>query len=270
MILRAPSFCEGWLHGDAQTVECGRCSVELVVLSLLTLIASFIAGVAGFGFAVFLMGFFPLMLGVKFANVLVSLTGIATAVYLLVPLWRKIHWGAVARVLVGTAIGIPAGVWVLVKVDDRVLTIGLGIFILLYVLYEVLFRHRIGKKVPLYLGFGAGFLGGAFSGAVTAGGPPVVAFLSSLDLDKNRTKATILAYIVAASFYKLFFLLYFDFITSRVLMYTALLLGPTFIGMFAGKSLFNRLSTDTFRRVVLGILFGAAVFIIVKGLLGQL
>jgi uncharacterized membrane protein YfcA len=243
--------------------------VELVVLSLLTMIASFIAGVAGFGFAVFLMGFFPLMLGVKFANVLVSLTGIATAVYLLVPLCREIRWGVLARVLVGTAIGIPVGVWILVKVDDRVLTVGLGCFIFLYVLYEVLIRQRHGKNVPLLLGYGAGFLGGAFSGAITAGGPPVVAFLSSLDLDKGATKATILAYITAASFYKLFFLVYFDFITGKILMYTAILLVPSFIGMLAGKSLFTRLSTENFRRIVLGILFGAAVLIIVKGLFGQ-
>jgi len=243
--------------------------VELVILSLLAMMASFIVGVVGFGFAVFLMSFFPLMLGVKFANVLVSLAGIATAVYLLVPLCREIHWGALVRVLVGTAVGIPVGVWILVKVNARVLTIALGSFIFLYVLYELIFRQRHGRHVPLFLGYGAGFLGGAFSGAITAGGPPVVAFLSSLDLDKRSAKATVLAYITAASFYKLFFLVYFDFITGRVLRYTAILLIPSFIGMLAGKSLFKRMSTETFRRIVLGILFGAAVLIILKGVFGQ-
>ena len=243
--------------------------MELIVLSLLTMIASFVAGVAGFGFAVFLMGFLPLILGVKSANVLVSLAGMPAAIYMLVPLFREIRWGILVRILVGVALGIPAGVWILVKVDERILTIGLGFFILLYVLYDALIRTRHGKKVPLLLGYGAGFLGGAFGGAITAGGPPVVAFLSSLDLDKRAAKATILAYITTASLYKLFFLVYFDFITGKILRYTAILLVPSFIGMFIGIHLFNKLSSETFRKAVLGILFGAAVVIIVKGIYGS-
>ena len=89
--------------------------MEIVVLALLTVIASFIAGVSGFGFAVFLMSFFPMLLGVKDANVLVSLAGIGITIYLFVPLRKKVKWWIVARVLAGMAIGIPAGVWVLVS-----------------------------------------------------------------------------------------------------------------------------------------------------------
>jgi uncharacterized membrane protein YfcA len=238
--------------------------MEIAILATLTVIASFIAGVSGFGFAVFLMSFFPILLGVKDANVLVSLAGIGITFYLFVPLRKRVKWWVVARVLAGMAIGIPVGVWILVRVDERYLAIGLGVFILLYVLYDLLLRHRIKNRVPLFFGYLAGFVGGAFAGAITAGGPPIVAFFSSLEYDKETTKANVLAYITVASLYKVVFLLYYRLITGQMLVYTALLLVPSFAGMLAGKAVFDRISNVMFRRVVLGILFGAAVIIILK------
>jgi len=242
--------------------------MEIVILSLLTVAASFIAGVSGFGFAVFLMSFFPIFLGVKDANVLVSLAGIGITVYLFVPLRKKVRWWVVARVIGGMLIGIPVGVWILVRVNERNLAIGLGIFILLYILYDLTLRHRIQRKVPLFLGYLAGFVGGAFSGAITAGGPPIVAFLSSLEYDKETTKANVLAYITVASLYKVVFLVSYRLITRQMLVYTVFLLVPSFVGMLAGKAVFDRISTVMFRRVVLCILFGAAIIIMLKAVLG--
>jgi uncharacterized membrane protein YfcA len=238
--------------------------MEIVVLSLLIVVASFIAGVSGFGFAVFLMSFYPILLGVKEANVLVSLAGVGITIYMFVPLRKKVKWWIVARVLAGMAVGIPVGVWILVRVDERSLAIGLGIFILLYIAYDLMLRHRIKRQVPLFFGYIAGFVGGAFAGAITAGGPPIVAFFSSLEYDKETTKANVLAYITIASMYKVMFLILYGLISRQMLVYTAYLLIPSFIGMLAGKAVFDRISNVMFRRVVLGILFGAAVIIIVK------
>lgn len=243
--------------------------MEITILALLTVIASFIAGVSGFGFAVFLMSFFPILLGVKDANVLVSLAGIGITVYLFVPLRKKVKWWVVARVIAGMAIGIPVGVWILVRVNERYLAIGLGIFILLYIVYDLLFRHRIKSQIPLIFGYFAGFIGGAFAGAITAGGPPIVAFFSSLEYDKETTKANVLAYITVASLYKVVFLIYYRLITQQMLVYTAMLLIPSFVGMLTGKMVFDRISNVMFRRVVLGILFGAAIIIILKAVLGK-
>ena len=85
--------------------------MEIIVLSLLTIIASFITGVSGFGYAIFLMGFFPIILGVKDANVLVSISGIAILIYLFLPFRRKVKWWIVARVFAGMAFGRPSSLW---------------------------------------------------------------------------------------------------------------------------------------------------------------
>ena len=135
-------------------------------------------------------------------------------------------------------------------------------------MYDLLLRHRIKNQIPLFFGYFAGFIGGAFAGAITAGGPPIVAFLSSLEYDKETTKANLLAYITVASLYKVVFLIYYRLITQQMLVYTSLLLIPSFAGMLAGKAVFDKISNVMFRRVVLGILFGAALIIILKAVLG--
>ena len=94
---------------------------------------------------------------------------------------------------------------------------------------------------------------------------PIVAFFSSLEYDKETTKANVLAYITVASLYKAVFLVYYSLITKQMLVYTAYLIVPSFIGMFAGRAAFNRISNNVFRKVGLGILFAAAVIILVKG-----
>ena len=242
--------------------------MELLILSLLTVAASFILGVTGFGFAVFLMGFFPLILGIKTSSVLVSIAGLPIVIYLVVPMIKHIHWKVFGIVVAGLLAGTPVGVWLLVKLDERYLMIGLGLFLILYLVYDVFIRARTRGRLPLFVGFLAGLLGGGFGGAFNTSGPPVVAYLSSFNLDKHTVKATILAYITLGTIYKIGFLIHNQMITRSILVYTAVLLVPSFIGMFLGKMVFAKISTIVFRRATQGILGVISILMIVKGVTG--
>ena len=74
--------------------------LEYLLLSVITIAASFVLGMTGFGFAIFLMGFFPMIIGVKSSSVLVTTVGLAVIIYLLIPLIRYTiakslgHWRA--------------------------------------------------------------------------------------------------------------------------------------------------------------------------------
>ena len=242
--------------------------MELLALSLLTIVASFVLGVTGFGFAVVLMGLFPLVIGLKAASVLVAFAGLPIVFYLLVPLIRHIEWKTLLRIVVGLLVGTPLGVWVLVRVEERYLMIALGVFLVLYLAYDALVRARTQRQLPRFVGYVAGFIGGAFGGAFNTSGPPVVAYVASLHLDKHATKATILAYITLGALYKVGFLVYEGLITRQMLFYGAVLLGPTFVGMFLGKLVFNRVSSTAFQWAVQGLLLAIAVLMIVKGIRG--
>jgi uncharacterized protein len=240
--------------------------LELLLLSLLTIAASFVLGVTGFGFAIVLMGFFPLIIGIKTASVLVAFAGLPIVIYLLIPLIKDIQWKALLRILIGLLIGTPIGVWVLIRIEERYLMTALGVFLMVYLLYDVLIRPRTGGKIPPFFGYIAGLIGGAFGGAFNTSGPPVVAYVSSLHLNKHITKATILAYVTCGSLYKVGFLVYKGMITRQLLFYGLVLLVPSFIGMFLGKFVFNRVSVTIFQWAVKGLLLAIGIIMIVKGI----
>lgn len=242
--------------------------MELLWLSLLTVLASFVLGVTGFGFAVVAMGFYPLVIGVKPASVLVAFAGLPIVFYLLIPLLKHIERKALLRIVIGLLVGTPVGVWVLIRLEERYLMIGLGAFLILFLAYDALIRVRTQRKLPPLAGYAAGFIGGAFGGAFNTNGPPVVAYVSSLHLDKHAAKATIMAYVTLGALYKVGFLVYQGMITRQMLLYGAVLLGPTFAGMFLGKLVFNRVSTRVFEWAVQGLLLVVALLMIVKGIGG--
>ena len=223
----------------------------------------------GFGFAIFLMGFFPMIIGVKSSSVLVTTVGLAVIIYLLIPLIRYINWKILAVVVAGLLVGTPIGVTLLVRLNEPLLMIGLGLFLILYLIYDVFIRSKTDFEFSPFAGFIFGLLGGGFGGAFNTSGPPVVVYLSSLNLDKHAAKATILAYITLGTIYKLGILIYNDLITADILKFTAVLVIPSFIGMLLGKSAFSKISTLASRRVTQAIIATASVLTILKGFGGS-
>jgi len=240
----------------------------MVTLSVLAAVAAFVLGVTGFGFAIVAMAFFPLVIGLKSASVLVSFAGLPIAFYLLVPLFRRVEWKTLLRIMAGVVIGTPVGIWGLVRVEERWLTLALGIFLVLYLASDMLTRNRNRPALPPWAGYAAGFLGGAIGGAFNTSGPPVAAYVSSLRMDKHAVKATILAYLALGSVYKVVFLVWRGMITTELLVDGAVLLVPTFLGMFAGTFVFNRVSSEVFKWVIQALLLATAVFMIVTGVRG--
>jgi uncharacterized membrane protein YfcA len=99
----------------------------------------------------------------------------------LIILWRYRHaldirplW----RLVVGSLIGIPVGVLLVERLDERIVLSALGIFLIAYALYS-LYTPRLptihGKRWDFGLGFSAGLLTGAYN----TGGPPLVIYGAS-------------------------------------------------------------------------------------------
>jgi len=53
-------------------------------------------------------------------------------------------------------------------------------------------RFRTVRELLRFIGYIAGFIGGTFGGTFNTSEPPVVAYVSSLHLDKHAAKTTIL------------------------------------------------------------------------------
>jgi uncharacterized membrane protein YfcA len=210
------------------------------------------------------MSVLPLLISIKVANPLVSILSAAIFGGMSIPLRRFIDWKAVGRLLAGAAVGIPIGIYGLVALDERVLLVAMGVFILTYVGYALLLQERLRPRLDPRWGYLAGLVGGTIGGALSVGGPPIVIYCSALELDKRALKATIQAYFALLMLYKLPMFWASGLLTAELggllLVAAPFAAGGTLLGMLA----FRRLSDRWFRRVVLGLLVVAAVLLLIK------
>jgi uncharacterized membrane protein YfcA len=229
-----------------------------------TLAASFISGLSGFGFGLIAMALLPLLISIKLANAFVSFCGLAIFGALTIPLRKHISWRALLPLLAGTALGVPVGVYGLVNLPEALLLKILAGFILGYVLFALLSRRRAHVHMDRRWGYPAGFVGGIISGALSAGGPPVIMYCDSLNLGKRGFKATLQVYFVIMILYKIPFFYFAGLLTPE--LWRTLLHYSPFVaaGTALGVLLFQRLSDLWFRRFVLLLLTVFAILMFVK------
>jgi uncharacterized membrane protein YfcA len=234
------------------------------LIAATTLAASFISGLSGFGFGLVAMALLPLLIGIKLANAFVSFCTLAIFTSLTIPLRKHISWRALVPLLVGTALGVPIGVYGLVNLPEGLLLKILAGFILSYVAFSLLTQNKNHFHMDRRWGYLAGFVGGLISGALSAGGPPVIMYCDSLNLGKKGFKATLQVYFVLMILYKIP-LFYVTGLLTPELWRTLLNYSPfVAAGTACGVLLFRRLSDLWFRRVVLVLLTAFALIMLVK------
>lgn len=234
------------------------------IIAATTLAASFISGLSGFGFGLIAMSLLPLLIGIKLANAFVSFCGLAIFASLTIPLRKHIAWPALGSLLAGTALGVPIGVYGLVNLPEGLLLKILAGFILSYVGFALIVQNRVHFHMDRRWGYLAGLVGGIISGALSAGGPPVIMYCDSLNLGKKGFKATMQVFFVLLILYKIP-IFYISGLLTGELWRTLLYYSPfVAVGTIAGILLFHRLSDLWFRRIVLILLTVFAVVMIVK------
>jgi uncharacterized membrane protein YfcA len=161
---------------------------------LLVCLVAFFAGVThgllGFGSVLLSLPLLAIFLEIKMVIPLVALLGLVITIVLLQQLWKRLEWKAVYPLLLSALPGVPVGVFFLKRLDKTTIQLILGIILISYALYSLLFRsdHKgINGRLAYLFGFLAGCLGGAFS----APGPPMIVYTSLQPWNKDKIKMTL-------------------------------------------------------------------------------
>jgi uncharacterized membrane protein YfcA len=118
------------------------------------------------------------------------------------------------------------------------------------------------KPDPRY-GYFAGFLGGAVGGVLSTGGPFVLVFYDSLDMDKRRFKATIMFYYIILILYKIPFFYVTGLLTMELWQTLIYYMPAVAVGTAGGMIAFRHVSERLFRLIILALLalFGMVMLI---------
>lgn len=239
-------------------------STTFLLIGTILFLASFNQGLTGFGFALTSIPLISLIVGIKYAVPLGAIAGFVVNVLLSVQLRKSIDFKSLRFLYVGSFIGIPIGVLLLSKADPELFQRILGIVILLFVVMS--FTNFI-KPISLNLKWGYifGLFSGMLGGAFNTNGPPVLIYFYLTGKGKVEQKSAITGFFIVASIL-IITMHAITGLSSKAIFIDALKFLPFIVsGYFLGSSLFKKISSEFYSKIILGFLFVVALMLIIYG-----
>ncbi|MFK8036123.1 MAG: sulfite exporter TauE/SafE family protein [Hyphomicrobiales bacterium] len=245
-------------------------SETIIFILLGSAAGGFINGLAGFGTALFALGFF--------LNVMSPIQAVAMSVALSVISGLQGVWlvrntmldnkRRLMRFLLPGIIGIPIGVTALSYISADSLKIIIAVFLIAYGGYFSLRSNlpQIDRKTPIVDGT-IGFLGGFLGGMASLSGALPTMWCSMRTLSKMETRAVLQPFNVVVLLLTTLMLAWRGAYTIQTLTYLLIALPSTMIFAQIGITVFKRLSNDHFRRLLIVMTFLAGIILIIRTLI---
>jgi uncharacterized membrane protein YfcA len=238
-------------------------SILFVVIFLgATFAAAVVAGLAGFAFGLVAAAVWLYILSPLQTATLIIWFGLVVQGYAVWKLRHALSWTTITPLVLGAALGVPLGVFVLSSADPRGLKIGVGVVLMLYSLYSLL---RPTMK-PITAGgrtadAAAGFLNGALGGATGLAGIVATIWCQLRGWPKDRQRTVFQPVAVATFAMSALWLGGQGTMSSDLIVLFAIGLPVLLFGHWAGLQLYGRLDEARFRKIVLVLLLlsGAAL-----------
>ncbi|MFH1034085.1 MAG: sulfite exporter TauE/SafE family protein [Pseudomonadota bacterium] len=208
--------------------------------ALILFLSAFTFGFSGFGFALVSVPLLALVMPIKTA---VAFQFPYATILVLYHAWhyrRHVEHRELWPIVLGSALGMPIGLWLLYQAPEMLLKRALALFIVLAIAGTALPAGR--RLARLHAGkawWGAlwGLVSGWFQGAYSTGGPPAVIYVMSLDPSPAKAMGFLgsyfsFLYLVMAGLYAASGLLSWPLLKTSAL-YAPVVLAGTVLGHLA-------------------------------------
>jgi uncharacterized protein len=167
----------------------------LAIQCLLALAAgALVQGAAGFGFGLVSIGLMGLTsINPKTAAILPFASGVSLLAGMVMRYRRHIAWRDITAFLPGALVGVPIGVYCLIRMPVHWVYGSLGGLLLFSGFYALMPHTRRQSWHRVWVGFPLGIASGALGGAFSSSGPPAIAFMTNRDLNRFQFVASLQA-----------------------------------------------------------------------------
>jgi len=221
----------------------------------------------GFGESLVAVPLMALWLPLNVAVPLSVQVSVTIAAIVVVQDWSKIHFRSAGGLTAFTVLGIPVGLWVLVKTDEHLVKAILGLVISLFAVYLLSGRQlKELKKDSIAWLSGCGMLAGILGGAYGLNGPPLVIYGAKRRWSAPHFRATLQGYFLVASIAGVAGYWYTGLLASAVIHYYLLCLPVMVPAVFIGRVINHRLTGESFFRYVYIFLLGIGLFLVIRSL----
>ena len=251
----------------ATHIFAGLDAPTLAFALVVVFVAAAVRGYSGFGASALIVTSLTLVLPPAEVVPISLLLEIAASLGLLAQVWKDVPWRSMAWLLIGAAIGMPAGFALLAALPADVMRVLISLLVLLAC--ALIWRGAQASSRPSGpIIFGTGIASGIANGIAAVGGLPVVLLFLYSAAAISISRAALIVYLLIADIYGTGVAWINGLVTEEVLLRTALFCIPLFLGVWLGNRHFLATSPESFRRFTLILLIFLATAGLARAALG--
>ncbi|MGA1408247.1 MAG: sulfite exporter TauE/SafE family protein [Prochlorotrichaceae cyanobacterium] len=224
--------------------------------------AILLRSIFGFGDALIAMPLLSLVLGIKVAVPLFAICALSTALTLMVTNWHTIDFKSVRKLFLGTLFGIPLGVFLIQILPEKLVLIGLGLFLIIFGLSQLL-KVKLPKPERSFWAYGFGFVAGILGSAYNVNGPPIITYSTLCRWSPERTRATLQGYFFPSGLMIVASHWFSGLLTLEVLRLYCWVIPVILLATFLGNKIQRRMSSQRFEALLFLMLIALGVRLLV-------
>lgn len=245
-------------------------STQFALLMGIFLLGGMVKGALGFGLPLATMAVLPLVVPVELALAINAVMLPFTNVTQFVQARRMRETLIRFRYLIGgVVLGVPLGAGFVTAVDEDVLMVGLGLFVILFSTITA-FKPRV--MVPAAggraVGAGVGVIAGIVGALTAANGPIFVMYLVGLRVDRGLFLSALGLFFVVSGILITSSFWFVGMMDIQRLLLAVLCAPAAVAGMQLGGAVARRVSAERFQLLVLGVLCVLGVNLVLQGVRG--
>jgi uncharacterized membrane protein YfcA len=238
----------------------------LFLAPLVVVVAYVVLAIGGFGSALISIPLLALILPVKLVMPLVLIVDFIATATSGMRFRHDVALGELKPLLPWTALGLIAGVTLLVKLPQQWVLLTLGLFIFGYAIYSLAYHDR-ANQCSRWWSIPTGLSGGVISGLFGMGGPMYVVYLARRIGEPVRLRATLATIFSLNAAARLALFLFSGLLLQIEVWIAALYLLPFMVlGLVIGHRIHLKLDRLQIARLVSLLLLGTGVSILWKAL----
>lgn len=242
--------------------------MEWIISIVVVLMAAFLKGMTGFGFALLAVPLLSLLFPIQSLIPAMTLFNLITSVYILASIRLKLKAKYFLPMLLASFVGIPIGVYVLTYFPEQMLELAAGISIFSISIVFLLGSNQAipekRRKKPIVF---AGFLSGLLTSSMSIGGPPIALAMNRKGYSKESfRKIFALISVINAAISSVLYVVHGIFVAFS-LKFALFLFPVILIGTKLGDNFSQKVNQLFFKKIILYVNLLLGLFIIVRTLI---
>ncbi len=226
-----------------------------------------VRGMSGFGAGMIAVPLLAFVIPLQLAVPLCSLLVFVLFIVLVIRDRREVVWSELKLLVPPTIIGALVGLWLFASLDNRVLVLMLGLFLVLYASYMLVVsvlglpQIRCSQRWAVPVGFFGSFFDTLFGGG---GGTLVVIYIHARGIGHTAFRATVAALWFVEMIARIGGYAWAGFYDMATLLLFAAMLPLIWAGTVVGEKLANKISNEAFSKILAVLLLAGGVSLLAK------